>query len=801
MAPKAAPKAAAKKGPPASMLAKIKQNLAAQKEEEERLRREEEEEERRIREEERLAEEQRKFEEAEAIRLEEERKVAEREARKAAKNDKSNDLRRLAAGGYVLPDIEKIRAEEAKRKAEEANKPKVPKPAPKVVAPVEEEVDDREEWEIEAERMEKEEAEAAAKAEEATKAANAPRRGFGAADSDTTNLRSPICCVLGHVDTGKTSLLDRIRRTNVQGGEAGGITQQIGATFFPRDSLVKATAEVNQQYGYTMEVPGLLVIDTPGHESFSNLRSRGSSLCDIAILVVDLMHGLEQQTRESIQLLRKQRCPFIIALNKVDRCYDWEKHENMDIQKTLGMQKQYVRDEFHTRWEQIRTEIMAEAVNCELYYKNDNLKGCVSVVPTSAATGEGVCDLLLLMIELVQRFMSNKVALKSDLQCTVLEVKPIDGIGTTIDTVLVNGELYEGDNVIVAGINGPIRTQIRALLTPQPMKELRVKGDYIHHKMIQAAIGVKIVANDLEGAIPGTQLKVIAEGMKPDEIKKLENEVQSEVSTILSEVDKSGTGVSVQSSTLGSLEALLSFLKDMKIPVASISLGPIHKKHMHQVIAMKRKDPKYGVMLAFDVPVTPEARMMAQENDVTIFSAQIIYHLFDNFKKYYKEYDEMEKKKLREIAVFPVMLKITRNIHANDPIILGVDVLRGNLYIGTPVGIMKHGRPFLVGRVTSIQKDNKDVQMGKRGESYAIAINNPADASIKYGHHFDDTFELISIITRPSVEAVKNFPSELDQDATNLLRDLVKLQNIPPAPNKPKPKESAAPGSDNKYDK
>eukprot|EP00743_Colponemidia_sp_Colp-15_P013138 GILK01015161.1.p1 GENE.GILK01015161.1~~GILK01015161.1.p1 ORF type:complete len:592 (-),score=81.54 GILK01015161.1:60-1715(-) len=550
-----------------------------------------------------------------------------------------------------------------------------------------------------------------------------------------------------------------------------------------------------------MEVPGLLVIDTPGHESFSNLRSRGSSLCDIAVLVVDLMHGLEPQTRESIALLKKQRCPFIIALNKVDRCYDWVKHDNMDIQQSLSLQKQYVRDEFNTRWEQIRTEIMVESVNSELYYKNDNLKVTVSVVPTSAHTGEGVCDLLLLMIELVQRYMGNKVSLKSDLQCTVLEVKPIDGIGTTIDTVLVNGELFEGDNIVVAGINGPIRTQIRALLTPQPMKELRVKGDYIHHKSILAAIGVKIVANDLEGAIPGTQLKVISDGMKPEDIKKLEHEVQSEVSTILSEVDKSGTGVSVQSSTLGSLEALISFLKDMKIPVSSISLGPIHKKHMHHVIAMKRKDPKFGVMLAFDVPVTPEARMMAQENDVTIFSAQIIYHLFDNFTKYYKEYDAMEKKKIRDVAVFPVMLKITRSIHANDPIILAIDVLRGNLYIGTPVGIMKHGRPFLVGKVTSIQKDNKDVQMGKRGESYAIAINNAADASIKYGNHFDDTYELISIMSRPSVDAVKTFPAELDQDAVNLLRDLVKLQNIPAASSKPKPKESVAPGTDNKYDK
>ena len=794
MAPKAAPKPGAKKGPPAGALAKIKMQLAAQREEEERLKREEEEEERRLREEERLAEEQRKFEIAEALRLEEERKAAERDARKAAKNDRSGDLRRLGEG-YILPDVERIRAEEAKRKLEEANKPKVPKPAPKkVVEVVVEEEDDRDEWEIEAERMEMEEAAAAAAAE-----AEAAAAAEKASKPPETVLRSPICCVLGHVDTGKTSLLDRIRRTNVQGGEAGGITQQIGATFFPKESLVNATAEVNKLYNYTMDVPGLLVIDTPGHESFSNLRSRGSSLCDIAILVVDLMHGLEQQTRESIQLLRKQKCPFIIALNKVDRCYDWVKHEGMDIQQTLALQKAHTREEFYNRWNTIRTEIMVESVNSELYFKNDNLKGCVSVVPTSAHTGEGVCDLLLLMIELVQRFMGNKVSLKSDLQCTVLEVKPVEGFGPTIDTVLVNGELNEGDNIIIAGVNGPIKTQIRALLTPQPMRESRVKGDFVHHKSIQAAIGVKIVANDLAEVIPGTQLRVIQPGMNVEQVCK---DVQSEVSSILSNVDKSGVGVSVQSSTLGSLEALLSFLKDMSIPVASISLGPIHKRHMHQVVAMRRKDPKYSVMLAFDVPITPDAEMMAKENDVTIFSAKIIYHLFDRFKEYYAEYDATEKKRLREVAVFPVMLTINSCIHANGPLILGVDVKRGNLYIGTPIGIMKNGRPFTVGKVMSIQKDGKDIGMGKRGESYAIMVANAGDASITYGRHFDDTFELVSILTRPAVDAVKNFASELDQDAINLLRDLVKLQNIPAA--KPKPKEAPnviAPGAEDKYNK
>ncbi|RYG41073.1 GTP-binding protein, partial [archaeon] len=294
-------------------------------------------------------------------------------------------------------------------------------------------------------------------------------------------LRSPICVVLGHVDTGKTSLLDKIRRTNVQEGEAGGITQQIGATYFPATRLRGATEKLTKDLPVDVKVPGLLIIDTPGHESFVNLRSRGAGLCDIAVLVVDIMHGLERQTIESIQLLRQRKTPFVVALNKVDRMYGWEARPNASFRDTLAKQTEHAQEEFRTRMDRVLVQLAEQGLNAKLYYENDDYRRNVSVVPTSAFTGEGVPDLLTLVVHLTQQLMAHRIMFTDYVDCNILEVKAIDGLGTTLDVVLVNGELKEGDTIVVCGMDGPIVTQIRALLTPPPMREMRVKSDYVHH--------------------------------------------------------------------------------------------------------------------------------------------------------------------------------------------------------------------------------------------------------------------------------------------------------------------------------
>ncbi|XP_058112112.1 eukaryotic translation initiation factor 5B-like [Magnolia sinica] len=594
------------------------------------------------------------------------------------------------------------------------------------------------------------------------------------------NLRSPICCILGHVDTGKTKLLDCIRGTNVQEGEAGGITQQIGATYFPAENLRDRTKELKADA--KLRVPGLLVIDTPGHESFTNLRSRGSGLCDIAILVVDIMHGLEQQTIESLNLLKMRNTEFIVALNKVDRLYGWKTCPNAPIVKAMKQQSNDVQNEFKRRVTEVITQLKEQGLNTELYYKNKEMGETFSIVPTSAVSGEGIPDLLLLLVQWTQKTMEQKLMFVNEVQCTVLEVKVIEGLGTTIDVVLVNGVLHEGDQIVVCGMQGPIVTTIRALLTPHPMKELRVKGSYQHHKELKAAQGIKITAQGLEHAIAGTGLYVVG---SEDDLEDIKEAAMQDMKTVMNRIDKSGEGVCVQASTLGSLEALLEFLKSpaVNIPVSGISIGPVHKRDVMRASVMLERKKEYATILAFDVKVTPEARELADETGVKIFIADIIYHLFDQFKAYIDNLKEEKKKEAAEDAVFPCVLKIMPNCIFNkkDPIVLGVDVLEGIAKVGTPICIPS--RDFIdIGRIASIEINHKQVDIAKKGQKVAIKIasTNAEEQQKMYGRHFEIDDELVSHISRKSIDTLKsNYRDDLSIEEWKLvvkLKTLFKIQ-------------------------
>lgn len=600
-------------------------------------------------------------------------------------------------------------------------------------------------------------------------------------------LRSPICCVLGHVDTGKTSLLDKIRRTNVQGAEAGGITQQIGATYFPMERLRKQTDRVNKTLALEYRVPGLLVVDTPGHESFSNLRSRGSNLCDIAVLVVDIMHGLEPQTLESLELLRKSKTPFVVALNKVDRIYGWEATPGGGIRETLAKQRASAVGEFETRTRETIGAFASQGLNAALYYENDDFKRTVSLVPTSAHTGEGIPDLLMLIIQLTQQLMSHRLMFTPIVQCSVLEVKAIDGLGTTIDVCLINGELREGDEIVVCGMNGAIHTKVRALLTPPPAKEIRIKSDYMRNEVIQAAMGIKIMANGLDKAVAGTQLMVVH---KDDAVEDVMLEVNKDLEDIMAGFETVSMGVHVQASTLGSLEALLEYLRSSSppVPVASVAIGPVHKRDVIQSSAMLERAPEYAIMLCFDVRIMPEAEAEAEAAGIKVFTADIIYHLTDAFEKHLDEAKARKRAEAAEEIAFPAILKIVDKFNAKAPIVLGVEVVKGVLRKDTPlccaVGLKADGSGPMVlelGRATSIQRNHVEVERVEPGDP-AVAVKIEGDASqasIAYGRHFDSKNRICSRLTRRRIDLLKaEFRADLSRDEWLCVKEIKGMLGI-----------------------
>jgi translation initiation factor 5B len=431
------------------------------------------------------------------------------------------------------------------------------------------------------------------------------------------------------------------------------------------------------------------------------------------------------------------------------------------IRAALAAQDENVHFEFRDRTRHVLTQLMEQGLNAALYWENDDPAHTISLVPTSAISGEGVPDLIRLLIVLMQTRLTQQLMFSEALQCTVLEVKSIEGLGHTIDVVLVNGRLRQGDTIVVSTMDGPVVTNVRALLTPPPNREMRIKGDYVHHSELCGAIGIKIVATDLSRVVAGTPLLVVEEG---DDVEDVKEDVQSDLDKLLKSLQTDARGVTVQASTLGALEALLQFLREETkppIPVAHINIGPVHKKDVIVASIMhEKKLPEFATILAFDVPVDSDARDMATELNVRVFTAEIIYHLFDQFTSFMNGLRESRKKEAEEVVVFPCILKILPQhiFNKKDPIVIGVEVMEGTLRLHTPLCVPQISLD--VGKVTCIELNRKEVSVAKKGQQVSIRIVNSSNSTITYGRQFDATNALFSKISRESINACKDFFKE-----------------------------------------
>src|SRR3990172_5728524 len=491
-------------------------------------------------------------------------------------------------------------------------------------------------------------------------------------------IRQPIVCVLGHVDAGKTSLLDELRKTNVQLREAGGMTQHIGASFFPVETLKQLVGPYISSFKTGIEIPGLLIVDTPGHEAFTNLRRRGGSVADIAILVVDILKSLEAQTFECIEILKARKTPFIVAVNKIDRVSGWKPQPSAAFLKTYTSQDPYVREDLDNKLYTVMGAFSRLGFKTDRFdhIRRKDFTQNIALVPTSAKTGEGLSELVMVLVGLTQQFLKKQLqTTEGAAKGSVLEVKEEPGLGLTLNTIIYDGTLRKDDLIVVGGREKPIVTHIRAILVPKPLDEIRDPRDkFSSVDCVFAAAGVKIVASELEGALAGAPLYVVPPGEQTSEYAKL---VIEEVGRI--RIVKEIAGVVVKADTLGSLEAIAEILKKNNVQIRIADIGDVSKRDVVEASVVKAREPLIGVVLAFGVKVLPDAEEEAVANDIQVFKEPIIYNMVKNYVEWARAKREAKSEMEFEKLVKPGKIQVLPGFvfRRAKPAIFGVEVLGG----------------------------------------------------------------------------------------------------------------------------
>ena len=538
-------------------------------------------------------------------------------------------------------------------------------------------------------------------------------------DTHTDTLRTPIVAVLGHVDHGKTSLLDEIRGSAVSEGEAGAITQHIGATDIPLSTISTMAGELVTPEDF--DLPGLLFIDTPGHHSFSTLRARGGALADIAVLVVDVNDGFQPQTEEAIDILRRTGTPFVVAANKVDTTPGWNPQDGTPIQESLAAQSDRARSMLDENLYEIIGQLSDAGFSADLYWRVQDFQKNIGVVPVSAMTAEGIPDLLTVLMGLSQRFMREEMAIDvfGPGEGTVLEVKDERGFGATIDTVVYDGVVRNGDTVVVGGQGDPIVTEVRALLRPRPLEEIRTEKRFEKAAEVGAAAGVKIAAPDLDAAMAGAPVRVVRD--RPQE------EVVTEVNAALAEieVDTAEDGVVVKADTLGSLEAMANALEEAEVPIMRAEVGDIAPRDI--AIAETANQDEHKALLGFNVSILPNAANELESADVTLFTNDVIYQLIDDYETYVEQRKRAQQETVLDKVVRPARFRLLpdHTFRQNDPAVVGVEVLAGTLQNNRNVGAFEGNEFDRLGTLSGIQKQGDDVDEARAGERVSIAIDGP----------------------------------------------------------------------------
>ncbi len=566
-------------------------------------------------------------------------------------------------------------------------------------------------------------------------------------------IRQPIITVAGHVDHGKTTILDSIRTTAVQEGEAGGITQKISFTKVPIENIKKRCNLIKDQ-NLKLDIPGFLFIDTPGHAAFSHLRKRGGSLADMAILVIDINEGIMPQTAEVIEILKLNKTPFIIAANKIDNISGWRK-QSENLKESIELQSTNTKLTFQEKLLTLIGALYHHGFNAKPFYEITDFTSQLALVPCSGKTGEGINEIIMMLCGLSQKFLTKNLILGKETKGVVLEIKK-EKTMQYAEAILYDGALSSQDEIAIASFDEPITTKIRVLEEIIPLSS-KFKQTY----NIQAANGIRMQLINSKGILPGMPFTVFKNNL--EEIKQ---EFKKEIGDKLETDEK---GIIIKADSLGSLEALITLLRQEKIQIIKAGIGKINKKDVISAQTNLKSDKTNAVILGFNTGEDEEVKEM-EKSEIKIIKHEVIYKLIEDILEFQKQKrNEIEREKIMALAVI-CKLKILHQyvFHNSNPAVFGVKVEAGKLKPGTRL-IDRGGKE--IAKLKVIQDQGKKIEQAEQGQEVAISL-----PGITFDRQLQDTNELYSNLSANQFQEFKKNKELLTQDEVQILQKIAQIK-------------------------
>ena len=580
-------------------------------------------------------------------------------------------------------------------------------------------------------------------------------------------IRSPIVSVLGHVDHGKTTLLDYIRGSTIADREAGGITQHIGATEIPNDTIEEICGNFISRLTIKDLIPGLFFIDTPGHAAFTSLRKRGGALADLAVLILDINEGFKPQTYEALNILKMYKTPFIVVANKIDMIFGWETHEGASFKESFNQQAPSVQQELDYKVYEIVGELHKEGFQSERFDRVSNFASQISIIPISAKSGEGIIEVLAMLLGLAQEYLTEQLEINEDAPAkgTVLEIKEEVGLGLTIDSIIYDGVLRTNDEIaLMTSSNEVLTTKIRSILRPLPLEEMRdSKKKFQKFDEVVAAAGIKIAAPNLDDVVSGSPLRVLNDN------ENVEEEILKEIEDIT--ISTEDEGILVKADT--SLEAIVKLLRELEIPIREANIGDVNRRDIINSSIALNEDDKHGAIIAFNVDVHPNSVEDLNNSGVKLFKGDVIYQIIEDYEEWIDEIEKAKKKAFYNAIIKPAKFMSLPKLvfRQSKPAIIGIESLSGTVKQGQTV-INKNGE--YVGVIASMEDKGETLPDISRGQRVAMAID---DAVV--GKHFEEGDELYIDVPEKHYKFIeREFKEKLTEDEYETLYEFLEIKRI-----------------------